>query len=181
MLLALAVAIIGDRGRVDDIMQEAFARVLRNGRSFADRSETLKYLRAAVINTAIDHYRRQRRYLDTFRTPGQGLEAQGDLLTPLQMLLHKEKSDYRRRLLERLRECVERLEPEDRDALDIFFGPRSRPVRDYCRERGTTYAALRRRMQRAIDRLRVQLRQEAQELQWCLEDEGVEMVLEEET
>lgn len=180
-LVALAVAVLGDRGRVDDVMQEAFTRVYRNGRSFRDSGEAFRYLRAVVINTAIDDYRRHRRYLDTFRVPDGEPRDEGDASTPLQILLRKEGAGYRSRLMKRLRAGLERLDPEEREAIEIFFGPRHRPLNEYCREHGTSYSVLRRRMQRAIDRLRSQFREEKPAgLEWCVEDE-VEMVSEEES
>ncbi|GAB4114091.1 MAG: hypothetical protein Kow001_15530 [Acidobacteriota bacterium] len=181
-LVALAVAVLGDRDRVDDVMQEAFTRVYRNGRSFRDSGEAFRYLRAVVINTAIDDYRRHRRYLDTFRVPDGEPRDEGDASTPLQILLRKEGAGYRSRLMKRLRAGLERLDPEEREAIEIFFGPRRRPLNEYCREHGTSYSVLRRRMQRAIDRLRSQFQEERPPgLEWCVEDEQVELVSEEES
>lgn len=171
-LYALAAAVIGDSSRVDDVLQEAFARLLRAKRTFSNETEAVYYMRAAVTNTAIDWYRRNRRYSSTFKS---GVTAVHDCSigsTPLELLLRKESARHQQQLLARLRMALDQLPAEDRVAVDAYFGEQRRPLHQICRELGISYGKLRYRLFRAIDRIRGILREEGfQELSWCLEEE----------
>lgn len=60
-VFGVAVAVVGDRGRADDVAQEAFLRAWRHGASFdARRGSVATWLLTITRNLAIDALRAQR-------------------------------------------------------------------------------------------------------------------------
>ena len=53
--------VAGDAALADDILQEAFIRLLRSGRPGASEGETAAFLYRAATNLVYDHWRRKRR------------------------------------------------------------------------------------------------------------------------
>jgi RNA polymerase sigma-70 factor (ECF subfamily) len=51
----------GDAALADDVLQEAFVRLLRSGRPGASEGETSAFLYRAATNLVYDHWRRRRR------------------------------------------------------------------------------------------------------------------------
>jgi RNA polymerase sigma factor (sigma-70 family) len=162
---AIAHSILLDKSLVDDVLQEAFTRILQSERRFSDEGETYNYIRKTVLNTTIDTYRRVRRQNSRYtatklstvsRTPGEG-DCFGD---PLTLLLKKEKRKIDADLAAEVRAALDKLSGEQKAAIQVFFGrDRNKKVKDICREQGVPYSTLRSRMLTGIEKIRHTLRQ----------------------
>lgn len=159
---AVAASVVHLPEHTDDVLQEAFARLLRRNRSFRSRTEAFHYVRTTVLNTAIDFYRklsRQRKVQkneiseDVFPCDGS--------YDPLGILIREQEDGARSRLLNEVKRAVEDLPPQDLDAIAVFFDRKSaQTVKQACAERGLAYSTLRGRMLRGVDRIRQHLRKE---------------------
>ena len=158
----MAAAVLPTSHHVDDVLQEAFSRVLRSRREFASGVEAYKYLRTSVLNTAIDFYRRLRRQRRTFLAcdPWDIYCPSSEHEDPLNRLIRAEQSDRRRQLVEEVEAAIGHLTPEQQEAIHAFFGKRRQSsLKEYCMETGVSYSTLRSRMLHGIDRIREQLRE----------------------
>ncbi|HOM98737.1 MAG TPA: sigma-70 family RNA polymerase sigma factor [Acidobacteriota bacterium] len=163
-LRAAAAAVAPRRDLVDDILQDAFIRVLRAGRSFADSEEAFRYLRRVVLTTAIDYYRSERREnVRRAPEPHQGRDYDfegGD--DPLAMIIREEEAGSNVWLVNQVHKLLHQLPPELREALCLFFGPRQeRNLVKHCRQIGVPYSTLRSRMLKGVDMIRGMLRRES--------------------
>lgn len=162
-LRSLAQSVIRDPSRIDDILQEAYARTLKSGREFATPTDALRYLRTAVLTTAIDAYRRMRRHQKTFpkriveEPPATGSLARDD---PLTLLLKQQAGGEWDQLVETVLSAVHRLPLPQKEAIEFFFGPRRSGLKEVCRETGVPYSTLRSRMLKGIDQIRELLREQ---------------------
>lgn len=156
----MAAAVLPGSHHVDDVLQEAFARVLKSRREFGNRTDAYRYLRTSVMNTAIDFYRRLKRQHRVFTAcdvqnvylPCPGRED------PLSRLIRAEETDARRALMAEVQAAVENLTPQQQEAIQAFFGKRRQTsLKDFCTENGVSYSTLRCRMLQGIDRIREQL------------------------
>lgn len=153
---------------VEDVLQEAFVRGLASGRAFGGERETLNFLNRVVINTAIDFYRKRRRYERFFQGDSHELtrlqsEGQPNLETrsqddPLDRLVLRERQGMRTSLLEQVRQVLGQLPDTQREAIELLFNRNGKSLREVCAEAGIPYSTARSRMLVGIDRIRTQLR-----------------------
>ncbi len=160
MFRAVAASVVHYPEHTDDVLQEAFARLLRRDRKFRTKAEAFHYIRITVLNTAIDCYRRLRRQRRV-----QTNEIAEDVLpddesySPLRLLMQKQETCAQDRLLTEVRKALNGLSAQDLDAISVFFDRgSSRTMKQACLERGVAYSTLRGRMLRSIDRIRQHLR-----------------------
>jgi RNA polymerase sigma factor (sigma-70 family) len=164
-LRALVRTILIDETVVDDVLQEAFSRVLKTRRDFHTVEEAFYYLRKTVLHTTIDAYRRSKRDRVRFRdydpredTSPSSLLPQA--VDPLKLLIDQEETEQQKVLVNEVKKALKRLSPEQREAIEIFFGNgRQSTLKDLCRKKGVPYSTLRSRMLRGIDKIRGHLRQ----------------------
>lgn len=62
-LLTLAAALVGDRVIAEDVVQDAFAKLLKDGRRLRDDTQLSSYLAVCVRNRAFDLLRRRKHRL----------------------------------------------------------------------------------------------------------------------
>ena len=112
---AVALRVVGDPGRAEDVVQEAFLRVWRSAASFDARRGALRgWLLACVRNRAIDSLR------------GRGAHAQAEVALMPELEATGTGSDLWRevsRSLERtaIREALASLPAEQRQAVELAY------------------------------------------------------------
>jgi len=160
ILKAVIAAVIPNPSLVEDVLQEAFLRVIRSQKEFDDVSEAFRYLRTTALNTAIDFYRDQKRqyHRTIYSDPGTLPSPDCQSGTPLGLLLERQAESDWAVMSCKVRKAFESLPECERQALLLFYGPQ-RPtlLKDYCRDKGVNYSTLRGRMLRAVDRIRKHL------------------------
>ncbi len=145
---------------VDDVLQEAFARVLKSNKNFANDADAYKYVHTSVLNTAIDWYRRLKRNHRFFlacdiRSVYRPSSLRED---PLDLLLRAEEADRKSALMAEVQAAVRTLTPEQQQAIHAFFGKRRQAsLKEYCMDSGVSYSTLRSRMLQGIDLIRERL------------------------
>jgi RNA polymerase sigma-70 factor (ECF subfamily) len=114
---SLAVRILGDPGRAEDVVQDAFMRVWTHSSSFdANRGSLRAWLLATVRNRAIDYLR------------GQSGQERSELELLLNVPAHGSGSDPWREVSESLerqavREALNSLPPDQRQVVELaYFG-----------------------------------------------------------
>ena len=93
VLRSIVKTILLDHSLVDDVLQDAFTQLLKLQREFVDNQEAYNYARRAVINTAIDYYRKIRKRQDFQRT--QLSEDYIDKRTPWLLLVRRQEAGER--------------------------------------------------------------------------------------
>lgn len=155
-------AVLPGSHHIDDVLQEAFTRVLRSNRRFSSPNDAYKYLRTSTLTTAIDFYRRLKRQHRVFAAcdvksiyrPTSGHDD------PLSRLIRVEEVNERNALMAEVYAAVENLAPEQQEAIRAFFGKRRQAsLKEYCMDAGVSYSTLRCRMLKGIDRIREQLQE----------------------
>jgi RNA polymerase sigma-70 factor (ECF subfamily) len=138
----------GDRDAAADLTQETYARAWRALDQFDGRSRFSTWLYRIAYTTFLNHVRRPQRFvvLDDEAPPP---EAEIALTTEPWLRLDAA----------RLRRAVLALPEELRFAVTAHFWGET-PVRDIARHEGLTSMAIRKRLRRAIDRLRAQLQED---------------------
>ena len=160
ILRSIVLNILIDPSGVDDVLQEAYAKVLQSHKRFSTQEETYNYLRKTVLNTCIDYYRScQRRnalFVNSCDTESSSLSH--NQTDPLTHLLEKKKGEVRGTILEEVRKSLEELSPKQREAIEIIFNRNHGKVKDICKEKGIPYSTIRSRVTAGIDRIRRRLR-----------------------
>jgi RNA polymerase sigma factor (sigma-70 family) len=156
ILQGIAKTILLDHSAVDDVLQDAFAQILTAGPEFEDEQQAYNYARRAVINTAINHYRRCKRDLTLIHTLKER-ENDIDERTPLVMMMQTEHEHLEAAIMQEMGPAMSRLSANRREALDLIFKRRQK-LKDICRERGIPYTTLRSRFLSAVDQIRRHLR-----------------------
>lgn len=143
---------------MDDVLQEAFVKLLESRKHFSSPNEAYNYMRKVVLNTGIDHYRRSRRRQkayslspENFSSPSSGTP------NPLSLLIEKEKGEVKDSILKEVRKTLGKLSPEQREAIDIAFNRNHRQIKDICTEKGIPYSTIRSRVTAGLDHIRRQL------------------------
>lgn len=162
VLRKLAAEILADQSAVEDVVQDALARVLSHRRTFQSEHEAFSFLRRTVLNTTIDYYRyRSRRgtrfyteYASSIRETTS--EHSSD---PFEQLVRSEKNRRREELLQQIRLAIQNLPRRQQEAIEIVFLNEGKPIKEACREKGLSYSTVRSRMQAGLDRIRKQLKQ----------------------
>ena len=154
-------AVVADPNSVEDVLQEAFLRVLKTRKNFANGQEAFNYLRRTVLNTSIDSYRRLKRQNSRFDTRNGERHAQGyaEIGTdPLSLLLTTEAAETHSRLVNEVERALRSLQPKQREAVEAFFRRESTlKLKEFCQEQDVPYSTLRSRMLQGIDQIRVYL------------------------
>jgi len=158
ILRSLIRSILIDPSSVDDVLQEAFVKLLKSKKHFSSPNEAYNYMRKVVLNTSIDHYRCLRRHQKAYSlNPGNFASLCSDAPDPLNLLIEKEKSEVKNSILEEVHKTLGELSPEQREAIDIAFNRNHRKIKDICTERGIPYSTVRSRVTAGIDHIRRQL------------------------
>jgi len=158
-------AVLFDQSSIDDVLQEAFAKVLHSRKDFSDRREAFHYLRKTVLSTTIDLYRRSTRYNSRVIDCPDPPEFSPILLQkdqdPLSLLLLREQAEEKYNLVSQVRAALATLPPSQQEAIELFFGrSKKQRLKEICRDSGIPYSTLRSRMIRGVDKIRALLREE---------------------
>lgn len=143
---------------MDDVLQEAFVKLLESKTHFSSPNEAYNYMRKVVLNTSIDHYRRLQRHQKAYSlNPGNFSSPSSSASNPLNLLIEKEKGELKASILEEVRKTLGELSPEQREAIDIAFNRNHRKIKDICKEKGIPYSTIRSRVTAGIDHIRRRL------------------------
>ena len=143
---------------MDDVLQEAFVKLLESKKHFSSPNEAYNYMRKVVLNTSIDHYRCLRRRQKAYSVnPGNFSSPSSDAPNPLNLLIEKEKGAVKNSILEEVRKTLGELTPEQREAIEIAFNRDHRKIKDICTEKGIPYSTIRSRVTAGIDHIRRRL------------------------
>ena len=143
---ALAFRLLGERGSAEDVVQEAFLNVWRQGASYDTRRGTVRtWLLTIVHHRAIDQMRsvRSKRGADTVIDDAMPLPAKEDTWTEVvQGLEH-----------ERVRQAMATLPPEQRQVVDLaYYGGFTHT--EIAQRVGIPLGTVKGRMRLALDKLR---------------------------
>jgi len=156
ILQGIVRTILLDHSVVDDVLQDAFTQVLSASPELEDEQQAYNYARRAVINTAINHYRRCRRDLTLIHTLKEQ-QNEIDERTPLVMMMESEHEQVESAIMREMGPALSRLNLDRREALDLVFKRREK-LKEICREKGIPYTTLRSRFLSAVDQIRKHLR-----------------------
>lgn len=156
ILQAIVKTILIDHSVVEDVLQDAFAQIITAAPELEDEQEAYNYTRRAVINTAINHYRRSKRNLALVHALKQQ-QSELDERTPLIMMMESEHEQIESAVMRELGPALSRLSLDRREALDLVFN-RSEKLKEICHEKGIPYTTLRSRVLSAVDQIRKHLR-----------------------
>ncbi len=151
--------ILPDGADPDDVLQDAFTRILECKLAFTSETEAFNYLRRVVVNHAIDSYRKIRRWQAAQVDECVDYCGSGSS-TPLTALIREEQEELQVLLLREVEEALDSLPAKQRRAVEIFFNrkPDNKSLKEVCREKGVPYSTLRCRVVTAIDKIRKQLK-----------------------
>ncbi len=157
---SIVLNILIDRSAVDDVLQEAYAKVLRSRKDFSTQEEAYNYIRKTVVHTCIDTYRSFRRRNALFVQPHElaNLPHGDGQADPLTRLMEMEKGEAQSTVLEEVKKTMLELPQVQREALEIAFNGSPRKLRAVCREKGIPYSTVRSRITAGIDRIRRRLK-----------------------
>lgn len=160
LLRAIVFNVVANPCDVDDVLQEAFTKLLRCRKPFEDEQEAFHYVRRVVLNASIDHYRLSKRHRNRCERYSQieSGQSSGQRATPLDLLMAKEMQEQRKNVLGEVRKTLEELPPEQKEAIELVFNRKNGKIKDICKERGIPYSTLRSRFTAGIDRIRSRLR-----------------------
>ena len=147
--------ILFDHSSIDDVLQDTFARLLQKNKSFANEKEAFRYLRRAVLNTAIDYYRRLNR--QNALTKFSSLNPE-ETSNPLTTLIRREDEQRQNLLLLEIKKALKTLPPKQKEAIDLIFSRNGQKLQEICEEKRIPYFTLRSRMLSAVDHIRKQLK-----------------------
>lgn len=141
ILRSIISNILLDPSGVDDVLQEAFRKLLQSKIHFSTPEETYNYIRKVVLNTGIDHYRCHRRRNARFtHCADENLPSSSPYVpNPLTLLMEKERAEVQNSILEEVRKTLKELPPEQREAIDITFNRNHQKIKDLCKEKGIPY------------------------------------------
>gem|GEM_PF-2525539 len=159
ILRSLVRNILIDPSLADDVLQDAFTLVIskRQESDFKDEHHAYSYMRRAVVNTAINYYRRRRREIvDLKEREAKSRRIQSENWTPLSLLIREEQENLQANLMRQVQTTVEELSPEQKEAITLVF-TRNQKLKQVCKERGIPYTTLRSRAFAAVDEIRKRL------------------------
>ena len=140
ILRSIVRSVLFDSASVDDVLQDAFIRVFKQGKKFPDEREAYNYLRRAVLNSAIDYYRQRKKYGWRASPLTEYDSATHESSTPLTTLMQRQQEAARSTLLNEVQESLRGLTREQQEAIDLTFNRRGKKLKDICRERGIPYS-----------------------------------------
>lgn len=143
---ALAYRLLGERGSAEDVVQEAFLNVWRQGATYDIRRGTVRtWLLTIVHHRAIDQMRsvRSKMGADTVIDDAMPLPAKEDTWTEVMQGLEHE----------RVRQAMATLPPEQRQVVDLaYYGGFTHS--EIARRVGIPLGTVKGRMRLALDKLR---------------------------
>lgn len=146
LLRHIAARIHRDSTRVDDIMQDAFLRMLEQRKH---PRVGVAYVRAVVRNTAIEHYRKELRG----RLPAE-LATRPGPPTPYEVLLGREEDHCRARVVKRAASLTKRLPQQQKQAVRLVFFRNGHTLTHVCAENGEATSTVWSRMRMALKEIR---------------------------
>ncbi|MGH9340014.1 MAG: RNA polymerase sigma factor [Acidobacteriota bacterium] len=147
--------ILFDHSIIDDVLQEAFVRLLRSRKNLLTEQDAYNYARKTVVNTSIDFYR----HLSRQKSAAGHYSASQTDEDPLSLMIQEEQDSFNNSVLEEIKEALLQLPPEQRQAIDLIFNhDRRRKIKDLCKEAGIPYTTVRSRMRAGIDGIRQTLK-----------------------
>ncbi len=160
ILVGVVKNLLPDFPWAEDILQEAFAKVVAARRPFRNEREAFNFIRKTVVNTSLEELRRsaRRRRLGPVvaEWTRQSLQT-GTVEDPLAQMIREEEREEKRSLINEIRDSLAALPVEQREAIEIVFKRRN-AVLATCKRRGLAYSTVRSRMLVAVDRIRKDLR-----------------------
>lgn len=149
-----------DFSLTDDVLQDAYARVLKSGKHFDNRPQAFQYLRRTVVNTTIDYYRQIRR---RHRFEAEGCLPHGEFRaagtdTADHLLVREDRDQLEISVLNEVDKALETLPSHQREAIDLLFFPQEATLKELCASRGVPYSTMRSRMLAGVDRIRKHLK-----------------------
>lgn len=160
ILRSIVQNILIDRSAAEDVLQEAFAKILSSKIEFRSEGEAYGYIRRVVLNTSIDHYRslkrRNHHLKNTVRAHLSHWSPNPS--NPLSLLMEKERNQWRDSVLEEVRNSLKELPRQQKEAIQILFNRNDTKIKDLCKEKGIPYSTLRSRVTAGIDRIRNRLK-----------------------
>ncbi len=154
-LRSIISTVFRDDALIDDVMQEAYLRILRFGSQSRSSGEGYRFIRKVVWSTTVDLYRRRRSKKEN------GFGSYPPLApppSPLTTLVRMEESRLRKLVWSEIDQAIKELPPKLQVALDCYYGPEIQPIQDVCLELGLSYSTLRSRMLSALERIRRRLK-----------------------
>lgn len=118
--MGLAYLLTGDRARAEDVVQDAFVRLLGRLRHVRETEALRAYLTRTVVNLSKNEYRREgrlRAFLDSGRGASPASTSLPDIERRDEVHGHLLKLPWRQRAALVLRYCEDRSEVEVADAL----------------------------------------------------------------
>ncbi len=160
ILRSIVGKILIDPSGTDDVLQEAYIKVLRTKKHFSTQDEAYNYIRKTVFHTCIDYYRSFKRSTTLFVHSENiaNLPSAYRPDDPLARLMEKEKREVQGTILEEVRKTIAELPPLQREALELAFNGNNQRLREVCREKGVPYSTVRSRVTAGIDRIRSKLK-----------------------
>jgi len=160
ILRSIVLGILIDPSGTDDVLQEAYAKVLRSKKHFSTQEEAYNYIRKTVLHTCIDSYRSFKRRTALFvnSCDPANLPQVYNQADPLTRLMDQEQSAVQSTILKEVRKMMAELPSVQREALEFAFNRNHQKLRDVCREKGVPYSTVRSRVTVGIDRIRRRLK-----------------------
>lgn len=147
---ALAYRLLGERGSAEDVVQEAFLNIWRQGATYDTRRGTVRtWLLTIVHHRAIDHMRstRSKSSADTVIDDAMPLPGKADTLSEVVQGLEAE----------RIRQAMASLPPEQRQVIDLAYFAGFTHA-EIAQRIGIPLGTVKGRMRLALDKLRDSLR-----------------------
>ncbi|AKM31996.1 RNA polymerase subunit sigma-24 [Pandoraea faecigallinarum] len=147
-IFSVILRVVNDRVEAEDLLQDVYINVWRRAAAFDPaRGTAMTWLISLARNRAIDRLRERR---ELALDDADALAIASDEPTPIRLA---EASEERRRL----EDCLQRLEPQHRNAVrEAFFG-------------GLAYSELARRLNVPLGTMKSWIRRSLMQLKGCLE------------
>lgn len=147
----IAFAMTGDPDAVDEIVQDAFRKMLASQRGWGSERESLNYFKKVVVHCAVD-YLKNLRWLRSHQVhfPAAARVRDAD---PEEQALAGESLRLQGQLIEAVLACWHRLSAQQREALHevLLHGV---PLREFSRRRNLPVNTARSRLLRGLQLLR---------------------------
>lgn len=151
----LAARIVGTEDSLD-VIQTAFLRVLKGRRDFSDAASACRYVKRAVVNTALDLAKKKGKWrrLEVEDASETADRRSSTVPTPLALLLGGEQERDRECLARKLLPAAERLCLEKRVPLEMVQNKRRGQLTAWSRRQGVPISTLRSRQSAVVRDLR---------------------------
>ena len=154
-LRTVVSTIFRDDSLIDDVMQEAYLRILRFGSSSRSSGEAYRFIRKVVWSTTVDLYRRRRVKKEPVHCGYPPIAAPP---SPLAILVRIEETRLRKLVWIEIDQAIQEMPTKLQVALDCYYGTQPQPIQNACMELGLSYSTLRSRMLAALEQIRRRLK-----------------------